>query len=67
MDQPTPSFEEKLTELEQILAQLESGELPLSTWIERHIKGKQLIADLDQSLKEAAQALEVIDLEDNES
>lgn len=56
----TPSFEEKMAELEAILLQLESGNLPLNDLVSIHQRGKQLLADLDMELKTAEQKIETI-------
>ena len=54
------SFEEKLIELESILLQLESGNLPLKDLVSIHQRGKKLLGDLDNELKNAEQSIETI-------
>lgn len=61
-----PSFENKLTELESILQQLESGNLPLKDLVSIHKRGKNLLELLDTELKQAEQTLETVHVNSEE-
>ena len=54
------SFREAMTELEQIVAQLESGTLELEVSLERYARGVALLSSLQKRLKGAEQQVEVL-------
>lgn len=54
------SFEEALRELEQIVAELESGQAPLEQSIERYERGARLKAHCEARLNEARLRVEKI-------
>ena len=68
------SFEEKLVELEKIVNNLESGEVPLDDAIEEFKKAMVLVKECDEKLNSAQEAIakivndnkEVFDFEVNE-
>ena len=68
------SFEEKLAELEKIVNNLESGEVPLDDAIEEFKKAMVLVKECDAKLNSAQEAIakivnenkEVFDFEVNE-
>lgn len=59
-DISTLSFEEALKELEQIVAELESGQAPLEQSIERYERGARLKAHCEARLNEARLRVEKI-------
>lgn len=59
-DIATLSFEEALRELEQIVAELESGQAPLEQSIERYERGARLKAHCEARLNEARLRVEKI-------
>jgi exodeoxyribonuclease VII small subunit len=58
------TFEENLTDLEQIVARLEKGEVPLEEAIEEFEKGTKLSKELQATLQKAEQSLTKIVNED---
>ncbi len=54
------SFEERLAEVETMIAAMESGGLPLAETVRRYEEGMQQIAALEKELAEAAQRLTVL-------
>ncbi|HYP12820.1 MAG TPA: exodeoxyribonuclease VII small subunit [Bryobacteraceae bacterium] len=59
-EQPTPSFEAGLAELETVVKQLESGELPLEKALELFEKGMQLSETCRKQLEEAETKVEIL-------
>jgi exodeoxyribonuclease VII small subunit len=57
---PQPSFESGLTELETVVKQLESGELPLEKALELFEKGVQLSETCRKQLEEAETKVELL-------
>jgi exodeoxyribonuclease VII small subunit len=57
---PVASFEAGLTELEQVVKQLESGELPLEKALELFEKGMQLSDTCRKQLEEAETRVEIL-------
>ena len=45
------NFEEKVKELEQIINELESGEIDLEDSIEKYTKAMKLVSECDEKLK----------------
>lgn len=48
-----PTFEEKLTQLEQIVSQLEQGDVPLEEALKQFKTGVTLSTELEKTLKSA--------------
>jgi exodeoxyribonuclease VII small subunit len=55
-----PSFEEGLQQLEQIVAQLEQGDLPLEKSLELFEKGVHLSASCRRQLQDAEAKVEIL-------
>ena len=58
--QPSPNFEQGLTELEAVVKELESGELPLEKALELFEKGVALSAACRKQLVEAETRVEAL-------
>ena len=56
-----PSFEAALAELEALVTQMESGELPLSQSLAAYKRGAELLAHCQAALKDAQQQVEVLE------
>ncbi len=56
----TPSFEETIAELETIVAQMESGNLPLDQSIQAYTRGAALLQSCQQSLADAEQQVRIL-------
>lgn len=56
----TPSFEEAIAELESIVAQMESGNLPLDQSIKAYKRGAELLQSCQQSLADAEQQVRIL-------
>lgn len=54
------TFREAMARLEQIVAQLESGDLELEASLERYALGVALLSSLQKRLKDAEQQVEVL-------
>ncbi len=59
------SFEEAMTELDQVVARLESGAAPLEQSIDLYTRGTALKAHCESLLKNAQAKIEKIALDDN--
>jgi exodeoxyribonuclease VII small subunit len=59
-EKPVLSFEAGLTELESVVKQLESGELPLEKALELFEKGVQLSETCRKQLEEAETRVEIL-------
>lgn len=59
------SFEQAMTELDQVVAQLESGSAPLEKSIELYTRGTALKAHCEALLKNAQAKIEKITLDEN--
>ena len=59
-DKPAPSFEAGLAELESVVKQLESGDLPLEKALDLFEKGVQLSETCRKQLEEAETRIEVL-------
>ncbi|WP_114965787.1 exodeoxyribonuclease VII small subunit [Alkalilacustris brevis] len=59
------SFEEAMTELEQVVARLEQGEVALEESIALYERGAKLRAHCDAKLRDAQEKVEKIRLGDN--
>ena len=60
------SFEEKLAELEKIVNNLETGEVPLDDAIEEFKKAMDLVKECDEKLNSAQEAIAKIVNDNNE-
>ena len=54
------TFEEKVKELEMLVAELQSGELTLSASLDQYKKGLSLTKDLHEALKDIEQKVSVL-------
>ena len=57
-------FEDKVKELEEIIASLESGEVSLDESIEKYTKAMKLVKECDEQLKNIEEKVNKIVLED---
>jgi exodeoxyribonuclease VII small subunit len=55
------SFEAALAELEALVAQMESGELPLKDSLQKYQRGAVLLAYCQDALKDAQQQVDVLE------
>ena len=55
------SFEAALAELEALVAQMESGELPLKESLQKYQRGAELLAYCQDALKDAHNQIEVLE------
>ena len=60
MAKKKPTFEESLAELETIMAELESGELPLDKMMERYEKGVKALQLCRKVLDDAEKKIELL-------
>jgi len=60
------SFEDGLEKLESIVHEMEEGQLPLKSLIERYEQGSKLLAQCDAELKDAEMKVEILKSRDNE-
>ncbi len=59
--QPAESYEAALEELEQLVAQLEAGQLPLDRLLERYQRGAALLAYCRERLEAVEQQIKVLE------
>ena len=59
-DQQKPSLETAMEELTQIVAELESGQQPLSDALQKFERGMELMRECDRELEEAAGRIEIV-------
>jgi exodeoxyribonuclease VII small subunit len=57
---PTAGFEQTLAELEQLVAHMESGSLPLDEALKQFERGVQLTRDCQQALQAAQARVQVL-------
>ncbi len=57
---PPRTFEENLSELEAIVREMESGELPLHTALEKFERGIRLSRESQQALEKAEQKVRIL-------
>lgn len=62
MDEKTPSFEEAMTALEDIVRQLETGKVKLEEAVTAYEKGCALVSTCEKKLQEARLKVEKIKL-----
>jgi exodeoxyribonuclease VII small subunit len=55
-----PSFEEAIQRLEQIVAEMESAELPLEQLLEKYEEGTRLVRFCGRKLEEAEKKIELL-------
>ena len=55
------SFEAALTELEELVGRMESGELPLAESLAAYKRGAELLAYCQSALKDAQQQVQVLE------
>jgi exodeoxyribonuclease VII small subunit len=55
------SFEEALTELEDLVSRMESGDLPLAESLAAYKRGAELLAYCQSALKDAQQQVQVLE------
>ncbi|KRM88258.1 exodeoxyribonuclease VII small subunit [Lacticaseibacillus thailandensis] len=65
-DEQQPSFETQLQELEQIVATLEKGDVPLEKALTQFQQGVALAKQLDGTLKDAETAVAKVMTDDGE-
>jgi exodeoxyribonuclease VII small subunit len=58
---PPPTFENALAELEEIVARMEGGQLPLEDSLAAYKRGAELLASCQAALKDAQQQVEVLE------
>jgi exodeoxyribonuclease VII small subunit len=58
---PPPTFEAALAELEEIVARMEGGQLPLKESLEAYKRGAELLTHCQASLKDAQAQVEVLE------
>ena len=58
---PPASFESALAELEDIVAGMEGGQLPLKDALAAYQRGAQLLAFCQRELKDAQQQVEILE------
>ncbi|ANZ62137.1 exodeoxyribonuclease VII small subunit [Secundilactobacillus paracollinoides] len=63
----TPTFEENLTQLEQIVTELEKGNVPLEQALSQFKQGVALSHDLQQRLSEAEKTLAEMMTDDDQT
>ncbi len=66
MPEEAPSFEEGLKELEAVVKELESGELPLERALELYEKGVALSERCRKQLEEAETRIEILSKKNDE-
>lgn len=59
------SFEEALSELEQIVSSLEAGKMPLEEAIEGYTRGSELKAYCEKKLQQAKLKVEKLQMKEN--
>ncbi len=63
MAEKKQKFEDKITELETIINELENGNIPLEDSIEKYTKAMKLVKECDQELKSVEEKVNKIVLE----
>lgn len=61
-----PAFEEALAKLEELVASMESGDVPLATLVEKFEEGSKLVKTCEERLKQAELKIEKL-REENEA
>ncbi len=60
-DQPSASFEEAMAELEQLVAKMESGELPLEASVAAYQRGSELVKYCAAQLERVEKQVKVLE------
>ena len=60
-DQPSASFEEAMAELEQLVAKMESGELPLEASLAAYQRGSELVKYCAAQLERVEKQVKVLE------
>ncbi|MFM8467673.1 MAG: exodeoxyribonuclease VII small subunit [Oxalobacteraceae bacterium] len=60
-DQPSPSFEDAMAELEQLVAKMESGELPLEASVAAYQRGSELVKYCAAQLERVERQVKVLE------
>ena len=60
MAKKEPSFEQSLADLETIITELESGDLPLDKMMERYEKGVKALEECRKILNQAEKKIEIL-------
>lgn len=60
-DQPSPSFEDAMAELEQLVAKMESGELPLEASVAAYQRGSELVKYCAAQLERVEKQVKVLE------
>ena len=60
-DQPSPSFEDAMSELEQLVAKMESGELPLEASVTAYQRGSELVKYCAAQLERVEKQVKVLE------
>lgn len=63
MAEKKQKFEDKITELEAIINELENGNIPLEDSIEKYTKAMKLVKECDEELKNVEEKVNKIVLE----
>ncbi len=63
MAEKKQKFEDKITELETIINELENGNIPLEDSIEKYTKAMKLVKECDEELKSVEEKVNKIVLE----
>ncbi len=63
MAEKKQKFEDKITELEAIINELENGNIPLEDSIEKYTKAMKLVKECDEELKSVEEKVNKIVLE----
>lgn len=58
--QETPSFEEAISQLEELVSKMEAGELPLEEVLSDYEKGMKLVGFCGEKLKAAEEKIELL-------
>lgn len=65
--QKQPGFEKQLEQLEEVIASLEQGDMPLDKSIEAYKRGVELTRTLRTQLNGAIEQLKVLDADTNDN
>ncbi len=65
--QKQPGFEKQLEQLEEVIASLEQGDMPLDKSIEAYKRGVELTRTLRAQLNGAIEQLKVLDADTNDN
>jgi len=60
-DQPVSSFEDAMAELEQLVAKMESGELPLEASVDAYQRGSELVKYCAAQLERVEKQVKVLE------